>query len=265
MTRFQIVPHYDTRCICLMIDGVECALTIEEALALGIDLRANVTYWMEFERRRLGNVEQRELTQGKDTRPASVETGLFQPEEKPTEIQYPSVQQSRLREGFLVLDTETSGFGPEAEILQISIYDSEGTELLSTFVRPKRWIDEKGAAFGVNGISNKMVSKSPRFADLHPQLREVLEGKIVYAYNARFDRDMIAQECERAGLPMFDCVWKCAMKAFMVATGRTKGIKLEAACRERGITVGETHEAGADVRLTIELLRSLSGERETVA
>ena len=61
-----------------------------------------------------------------------------------------SLLRQRFEEGFLLLDVETTGFLPDGEIIQISVYDFTGAERLTTYVRPTKPIDETSGAFVVN-------------------------------------------------------------------------------------------------------------------
>ncbi len=54
----------------------------------------------------------------------------------------------------------------------------------------------------MNGITNEMVADAAAFADVYRRLDEVLVGRMVLAYNADFDRRILAQRCERHGLPV---------------------------------------------------------------
>lgn len=174
-------------------------------------------------------------------------------------VGYNGIMREHFTTGFLILDVETTGFLPEGEVIQVSVYDSEGAERLTTYVKPSKPIDEAGRAFAINGITQAMVEEAPPFAEVHPILCKLLGERRVFAYNAPFDRGLIEAECKHLELPPPTCQWECAMRTYLNAIGDTRrGIKLVTACADRGIEVAETHEAGADVRLTLELLRRLA-------
>ncbi len=103
-----------------------------------------------------------------------------------------------LAKPFVLLDTETTGFGFGAEILQISVIDHLGSELLNTYVKPDKVIDENGTAccgngrdFPGNHITNEMVRDAPTWPELHPILHMLLADQVWVAYNAEFDWGMI--------------------------------------------------------------------------
>ena len=61
------------------------------------------------------------------------------------------------KEDILVLDTETTGFGPSAEILQLSIVNGLGEIVMNEYFRPARTTCWPGAE-AVNHISPAMVA-----------------------------------------------------------------------------------------------------------
>ena len=94
------------------------------------------------------------------------------------------------RTDVVVLDTETTDI--EAALMcQIAIIDLAGAVLLDTLVNPGQPISE-GAIF-VHGITDAMVADAPTFADLVPQMEQLLHDKTVLAYNADFDAGVIAR------------------------------------------------------------------------
>lgn len=165
---------------------------------------------------------------------------------------------------FVVFDTETSGFGCTAEILQAAIINPCGEIVLSTYIQPTTPIDECGEAFAVNRISNAMVENAPTFPQVYPALREALQGKTVVVYNADFDSEMLHFACFRHNLPSIEADWHCAMKQFARYVGEVgrygtyKWHRLRDACVRLGVTDIPTHEGVADTLATLALVRVLS-------
>ncbi|UMD80992.1 3'-5' exonuclease (plasmid) [Klebsiella pneumoniae] len=114
------------------------------------------------------------------------------------------------------LDTETSGLGSSAEIVEIGIVGLSGhgveSVLLDTLVKPVSDIPEE--ATRIHGITNEMVSGAPVFAELYPLLVEQLSGKSVYIYNKAYDTQIIDNACIRAGLPLIEFDSYCLMLPF---------------------------------------------------
>lgn len=110
------------------------------------------------------------------------------------------------------LDTETTGLGSDAEILEIAIIDQRGQILLDTLVRPRGVIPPD--ATRIHGIGHADVRHAPTWSALWPQVAAQLQGRRVIVYNAQFDYRMVQQENTRCGLPHPPDSWECAMRQY---------------------------------------------------
>jgi len=68
----------------------------------------------------------------------------------------------------------------------------------SSLVNPGETIP--GAIQALTGITQEMVERAPRFADIAGELYERLAGRVFVAHNARFDYGFLRREFDRAGL-----------------------------------------------------------------
>jgi len=151
----------------------------------------------------------------------------------------------------IYLDTETTGIGPDAEIVDIGILDGDGTELLNLLVQPRRPIPIE--AMRVHGITNEAVANAQTWEEVGPLVREILSGKNVVIYNLQYDQSMLHQCNDECGLPPLDQVnrWHCAMLAYSAFNGQIgkygslKWHKLDAAADHFEISRGG-HRAFAD-------------------
>ena len=64
----------------------------------------------------------------------------------------------------LFFDTETTGLGSNAEIVEVGVVDAVGKTVLESLVRPRRRIPSD--AIAVHGISNEMVRDAPTWAEV---------------------------------------------------------------------------------------------------
>lgn len=165
---------------------------------------------------------------------------------------------------FVVLDTETTGLDNGAEIVQIAIIDRDGETLIDTLVRPKNPIPPSATA--IHHIHNDMVYLSPTFPEILPKLIEILAGKQVIAYNAKFDRNMLHSSADVWGIPRTDwksfSEWHCAMQKFAEIYGEIgyyglKRQKLSTACTYYGIPHGNGHDALSDCQSTLALCKAM--------
>jgi DNA polymerase-3 subunit epsilon len=117
----------------------------------------------------------------------------------------------------IYLDTESTGLGPRAEIVDVALVSGDGTILFDSFVRPSCPIPEE--ASNIHGIYDHHVAAAPVWDDLAPYLAALLSGARVVVYNARFDSDLINQCCTRCGHPPFAREWECAMLSYAAYVG----------------------------------------------
>lgn len=96
---------------------------------------------------------------------------------------------------YVVFDTETTGLGPDAHIIQITAirYSAEGTEQerISTYLQPDDpaafQTEDAQKASAITGITQETVRNAPRFADIAPELRAMMTGRTLVAHNLMFD------------------------------------------------------------------------------
>lgn len=172
--------------------------------------------------------------------------------------------------GALILDTETTGLGSQAEAVQLSIIDMNGSVIFNHLLRPFKATIEPGAA-AVHNITNDMVAGLPTLVDPpYMDILESLRGRQIIAYNAAFDRRMMEQTAEASGSAGVQAVvsswtWACAMDAYARHWGEWsryhrsyKWQKLTAACYQQGVTIKNAHDALGDVFMTLALLKKVA-------
>lgn len=176
-----------------------------------------------------------------------------------------------LEQDALVLDTETTGLHAGAEIVELTLIDSRGQPVLDTLVRPERPIPP--ALTRIHGIDNAMVAGAPRWPDIHEQLLELIEGRLLVIYNAEFDLRMLAQAASqhrlswpkvvhRAGAMTRlenDAAAHCAMLEYTRFCGASRWQSLSKACQQQGIAIVGAHRALADCRMTLGVVRAMAG------
>jgi len=167
----------------------------------------------------------------------------------------------------LLLDTETTGLEAHDEVIQLAIVDMQGTVLLDTLVRPTRPIAPEARA--IHGITDQAFAEAPPFSDLYNALAHLLGHRLVLAYNAAFDRRLLAQTCTTYGLPPLEiAAWDCVMERYAGFWGaRAKGgayhvQSLSTACTQQGIGVHEHHQAVHDCLLTLALIKAMASAEE---
>ena len=119
----------------------------------------------------------------------------------------------------VILDTETTGLiegfdrNPNAEVVELAIISVKGETLYNGRFKPRYGIPNH--VIEIHGITNQAVRQEPKFSKEYAKILQILYGKIVIAYNSRFDQKIIENTCKLYSLnPPDDVLWECAMWAY---------------------------------------------------
>lgn len=167
------------------------------------------------------------------------------------------------RGNFVVLDTETTGLGPTAELCQIGIIDAQGNTLLDALVKPTVSIPAEASA--VHGITDETVKDCPGFELYYPVLQKILAGKDVIIYNKGYDVPILNQSAKAAEIvPVWECTFHCAMLPYAEHYGDWNSYrnsfrwqKLSDAVKQQGLEVKDAHDALGDCLMTLGLIRAV--------
>lgn len=102
----------------------------------------------------------------------------------------------------VILDTETTGLGFDAECCQIAVIDLSGAVLLDTLIKPS--IPIPIGATRIHSIATEHVQDAPTFDRAWPQLRAILTGREVVIYNAEYDLRVLHRSGGAAGVALRD-------------------------------------------------------------
>jgi DNA polymerase-3 subunit epsilon len=171
---------------------------------------------------------------------------------------------------FLAVDTETNGLGGAAceltEVGAVLVGGGELHERWETLVQVERPLSRRIQAF--TGISQEMVDGAPPAEASLPDLAALLEGRVLVAHSASFDRRVLEQAFDRAGLRWPDPPVLCtvALARRLHPLARQRRLALLAA--SLGIEVETTHRALADAetcaRVFCALFPKLAANAATV-
>jgi DNA polymerase-3 subunit epsilon len=151
---------------------------------------------------------------------------------------------------FLAVDVETNGLpGEDCEITEVAAVLVGGGELhdeWESLVRVRRPLGRGIERF--TGITQAMVDSAPEPAEVLPRVRELLEGRVLVAHSASFDRRALRQAFEREGLdwpgPPVLCTVAMARRLAPLA-GKRSLVPLAASL---GIEADGAHRALVDAR-----------------
>lgn len=159
---------------------------------------------------------------------------------------------------FAVIDLETTGFSNSDRIIEVAVVLTDRAGRVEkrwrTLVQPNRGFDN---GF-VHGITASDLVDAPRFEDIALRLADLLNGRVVVAHNASFEKRFLSNEFARAGLKL------PAEESWLLDTMRAaKRIlpgpshKLAACLKNIGVENEAAHTALADADATARLLSHL--------
>lgn len=158
--------------------------------------------------------------------------------------------------GFVILDTETTGFDHRAEVCQIAVLRGDGEVLMNTLVRPRSPIPPD--AIRIHHITNEMVASAPGFVDVFAELSaclRVYSNQVVY--NAAYDYRLIAQSLESGYEPaLAHFNFQCAMEQYARWYGDWNDYRGN--FRWQKLSGGD-HSALGDCRATLALVHKMAG------
>src|SRR3954454_16060681 len=171
---------------------------------------------------------------------------------------------------YVCVDTETNGRpGDDCELTEVGAVLVGGGELherYESLVRTERPLSRGIERF--TGITQQMVDEAPPPAEVLPRLKEMVEGRVLVAHSASFDRRVLAQAYERAGIewkqPPILCTVVMARRFAPLARQR----KLAPLAEALGIEVQGVHRALVDAetcaRVFCALFPKLCATVETI-
>ena len=161
------------------------------------------------------------------------------------------------RPDFVTFDLETTGLSARKDrIVEIGIVrtSAQGRVVgeFSTLVNPKRDIGPTE----IHGITAGEVLSAPSFADISGAIAELVNGGVLVAHNAAFDRRFLIAELEREGRNFGQVDVVCTLQLMgLVYDGGPR--RLADCCVDLGIELRAAHRALDDARMTSELLHNL--------
>ena len=102
----------------------------------------------------------------------------------------------------LILDTETTGLGHRAEVIEIAVIDADTGEVkLNTRVQPVYSVPQEVTK--IHGITDEDLVDAPTWYDVAPAFHAAVDGQDIAIYNADFDLRMIKQSLGMQGQPLW--------------------------------------------------------------
>lgn len=168
----------------------------------------------------------------------------------------------------IVLDTETTGFEPEAgdrivEIGALELVNHVPTgAVFHRYVNPQRAMPKE--AFAVHGLGDEFLSDKPLFAEIAEEFVVFIGEARLVIHNAAFDMKFLNAELGRLSLPPLP--WARAIDTLAMARQKFPGApaSLDALCRRFAIDNSGRilHGALLDSEILAEVYLELIGGRQ---
>jgi len=166
-----------------------------------------------------------------------------------------------------VLDTETTGLGDDAEIIEIGIINGSGETVMNTLLKPT--ISIPADATAIHSLTDDDLQNAPVFADVVEELEGIIQGNILLMYNAEYDLRLLRQSARKAKirLNLEPAAIRCVMLEYAEYFGdwdnkhqSWKWQKLSNAIRHTGYEPAQgmlPHRAIADCVATLHVYRHM--------
>jgi len=159
------------------------------------------------------------------------------------------------RDGWVVVDVETSGFRPgHARVLSVAALaiDSEGKVEHSVVSLVNPGVDP--GPTHIHGITTEMLEDQPVFAEIAGDLADLMHGRTLVAHNAGFDYSFLTAEAEIAGVVLpIDRVMCTVELARRLELG-LQNLRLETLARHWGVPQTRAHDAFDDALVLSRVL-----------
>ena len=160
-----------------------------------------------------------------------------------------------------IVDLETTGSDPASDrVTEIAVLEVSGLALTgqwSTLVNPGGALP--GAIQALTGITQEMVERAPRFADIAAELYERLAGRVFVAHNARFDYGFLRREFDRAGLK-YVAKTVCTVRLSRRLYPGQRGHDLDSLIERHGLECEARHRAAPDATAVWQFLRAAAAD-----
>ena len=160
---------------------------------------------------------------------------------------------------FATFDFETTGLFPKNDrVLEIGIVRTSPSGKVvaefSSLINPGR---DVGASH-IHGVTAGMLADAPTFGEIAGEIAKVMNGAILVAHNASFDRRFLEAELARIGRQSAEVDVLCTLQ-LMYANFPKGPRKLVDCCTQFGINSDNAHCAYDDAMMASRLLHQILG------
>lgn len=169
---------------------------------------------------------------------------------------------SLLAPSIVFVDLETTGANPvHGRVIEVGIVKVTDGRLdfeWSSLVDPGEPIPSM--IQGITGITDAMVRGAPCFGQIAGEVRDLLEGSLFVAHNARFDYGFLKNEFRRLGMPFQPRVL-CTVKLSRALYREHHKHGLDAVIARHNLSCDARHRALGDARVLWDFVRLIQAEK----
>jgi DNA polymerase III epsilon subunit family exonuclease len=157
--------------------------------------------------------------------------------------------------GFVVLDTETNGGTGESRVIELGLaFVSNTGRIQKTFATVLRGDGSAGPwpVRRIHGIKDKYLADAPEFREISKPFEKSLNGRVVFAHNAKFDLRYLNRELSLVRMKKIRQMACTLELGVILGHGR---LSLEAAVEKFELFRQFEHHAFCDAVATAQLLR----------
>jgi len=171
------------------------------------------------------------------------------------------------RTDVLIAATKKTSFQPSAEVVEVSMIDTNGTVRLDRVLMPTGRITREATA--AHGIDRDELQRqgAPPYRDAHADIAATLSAAaVVLAYDAPLEKRSLHRTAESHELELPEADWRCVRIAYSeyygVAAKKEPGLRnwtLPQAAHREGIPLAKPHlRALGDCRTILSLLQTIT-------
>ena len=162
------------------------------------------------------------------------------------------------RTDVLVLDTETTGLGDKAEIVEIAIVDTVGETRYSAPVMPQSRISAE--ASDIHGLTRKRLRglNATPWPEHHEIVTDLLaNATVVLGWNVDFDWRLLEQTATRYGVKLPTVITTDLLRWYRELRPGKRAWLVDALHNEGVQGIADLHRAEADCRAILALMKRL--------
>ena len=170
------------------------------------------------------------------------------------------------RDDVLILDTETTGLGRDAEVIEVAVINTRGAQVLHSLALPLGAIPRDASRHSRPDESQTEAARRDRLAGPAQRAgcRPCGRPRWSSSTTPPTTNGCCNQTCELYDLPLPPVAWRCAMQDYAAwhrkMRGETSGYGLERAFkRECGERFSQEHRALSDCRMVLALMQAVTG------